>query len=287
MTAVFKRELRSFYTSVTGYVAAAFLLLFSGIFTMAICLKNGYPNFEYVLSNMSFIFMLLVPMLTMRTIAEERHQKTDQLLYSLPINMTGVVLGKFFAMAAVLAIPTVIMCVYPALLTAFGAVSLKAAYGSILAFFLLGAALVSIGFFVSSMTENQIVAAVLCFIVLLLNYYLSALSSFVSSAAASSYLALAIVMLIIGAIIWLMTQNSVAAMTATLVGEGAMLILYILKKSIYTGLFGDIMSALCIFKRFYNFNSGIFDVTSIVYFLTVTAVFLFLTVQSLEKRRWS
>lgn len=287
MTAVFRRELHAYFTGMTGYVATAFLLLFAGIYTVAICLKNGYANFEYVLSNMSFVFMLMVPMLTMRTISEERRQKTDQLLYSLPLSMTGVALGKFFSMLVVLAVPTAVMAVYPAVLTQWGTVNLREAYASLLAFFLMGGALLSLGLFISSLTENQIVAAVLTFLVLLLDYYLSALASFVSSTASASYFALAVVMLAVGVLVWLITKNSAAASIVTLVGEGAMLAVFLVKKSLFAGLFAEIMDALCIYNRFDSFTSGVFDVRALVYFLTVTAVFLFLTVQSLEKRRWS
>ena len=90
MMAILKREFKSYYLSMTGYAFAAFLLIFTGIYTMAVCLAGYYSNFEYVLGNISFIFLLIVPILTMRVFAEERKQKTDQLLYSLPIGMTRI-----------------------------------------------------------------------------------------------------------------------------------------------------------------------------------------------------
>lgn len=234
MNAVMRRELRSCYTGMTGYLTAALLLFFGGIFTMAICLRQGSAKFEYVLSNLSFVLLLLVPILTMRSIAEERRQKTDLLLYSLPISMTDVVLGKFFALLTVLAAPTLILCFYPLILSSYGNVNLGICFISILAFLLLGAALISVGIFISSLTENQLVAAVLSFLALLLNYYLTALSSYVS-----------------------------------------------------VGWIASLMRAMCVFDRFDIFANGVLDLTAVVYFLSVTAVFLFLSVQSLEKRRWS
>ena len=150
MKAVFRHELSSYFTGMTGYVFGAFLLLFAGIYTMAVNLNAGLSNFEYVLSNLSFIFLIIVPILTMRVIAEERRQRTDQLLYSLPLSMTGVALGKYAALLVVFLVPTGIICLYPLVLSAFGSVYLPLAFGTAVGFFFLGAALLAIGMFLSS-----------------------------------------------------------------------------------------------------------------------------------------
>ena len=113
MRAVFRHELSSYFTGVTGYVFSAFLLLFTGIYTMVYNLQSASVHFEYVLGSMSFVFLIIVPILTMRVLAEERRQKTDQLLYSLPLTMTQVVLGKFAAMLVVFAAPMAVICLYP------------------------------------------------------------------------------------------------------------------------------------------------------------------------------
>ena len=120
MKAVFRHELSSYFTGVTGYVFGAFVLLFTGIYTMVYNLQSASVNFEYVLGSMSFVFLIIVPIATMRILAEERRQKTDQLLYSLPITMTQVVLGKFAALLVVFAAPLTIICLYPLVLSAFG-----------------------------------------------------------------------------------------------------------------------------------------------------------------------
>ncbi|MBQ8599534.1 MAG: ABC transporter permease subunit, partial [Oscillospiraceae bacterium] len=172
MNAVFRHEVSSHFTNLTAYVFGAFLLLFAGIYTMVLNLSNLVTNFEYVLGNMSFVFLVIVPILTMRVLAEERRQKTDQLLYSLPISMTEVVLGKYFALLVMLLIPLGIISLYPIVLSAFGSIYFPASYGSIVGFFLLGAALIAIGLFISSISESQAVAAGLCFVVMLLNYYI-------------------------------------------------------------------------------------------------------------------
>lgn len=180
MKAIFERELRSYYTSVSGYVFAAFLLLFAGIYTMSVCLIGGYANFEYVLGNMSFIFLLIVPVITMKTFAEERRQHTDQLLYALPIGMTRVVLGKYLALLAVFAVPMLIVALYPLVLNLYGTLSFRTILVSYIGFLLLGASLLAIGMFISSLTESQPLAAGGTFLILLLNFFSGSLASYVS-----------------------------------------------------------------------------------------------------------
>ena len=140
MKAIFRRELSSYFTGLSGYVFGAFLLLFAGIYTMAYNIRAAVSKFEYVLSSMSFIFLVIVPILTMRVFAEEKRQKTDQLLYSLPLTMTEVVMGKYLAMLVMFLIPLCIIGIYPAVLSHFGKVNLAAAYGALVGFFFLGAA---------------------------------------------------------------------------------------------------------------------------------------------------
>ena len=181
MTAILKHELRSYFHSLTAYVFGAFLLAFVGIGAMLYNLQMAVSNFEYVLSFGSIVFVVIVPILTMRVIAEERRQKTDQLLYSLPITTTQVVLGKYLALLAVYLIPLAVICVYPLIFAQFGDVYLLTAYGSILAFFIMGAAPIALGVFLSSLTDNQGLAAGVGIAVILFNYFSVSLSEYVSS----------------------------------------------------------------------------------------------------------
>ena len=287
MTAILRHELSSYFTNVTGYVFGAFLLLFAGIYTMVINLQSASPYFEYVLMNMDFIFLIIVPILTMRVIAEERRQKTDQLLYSLPLTMTQVALGKYLAMLVIFLIPVAIIGVYPLVLTAFGDVYLPAAYGALVGFFFLGASLIAIGMFISSLTESQAVAAGLCFVVMLVNYFISSLASYVPTTAFASFLCIAVCILLLGLIFRALTRNGFAALVLTVVLECGLAAAYTFRSSDFQGLFPDLMEQLSLFDRFYEFVNGTFDLTAIVYYLTIIAVFVFLTVQSLEKQRWS
>ena len=287
MTAIYQRELRSYFHGMTGSVFIAFLLLFAGIYTMFYNLSSGYPNFEYVLQAMTIIFLIAIPILTMWVIAEERRQKTDQLLYTLPVGMTRVVLGKYLAMVTVVAAPCAVMAFYPLLLSTFGTVSFTTACGALVGFLLLSAALTAIGLLISSLTENQAVAAGLCFGVILLLYFMSSLSSFVPSSAGASLGALLITVLVIAILVRVFTHSTPAAVITGLVGEGILFVTYLTASDSFAGLFGRVVDGLSVFARFNTFVEGMFDWTAVIYYLSIIAVALFLSVQSMEKRRWS
>ena len=287
MIAVFQRELGSYFKSIMGYLFTAFVLLFAGIYTMAYNLSGYYANFEYAISAVTFIYLIAVPILTMRSLAEEKRSKTDQLLYSLPISLTSVVIGKYLAMVVVLAVPVAVMGLYPLILSQFGTIAYTTAYGTLLAFFLLGACLLSIGLFVSSVTESQVAAAVITLVVMLLLYFMNPLSSYVSTASNASLTALGIVAVLFSVLVYAMTRNPFFAALTAIAGLGGLMLWYQLDSNAFIGLFGNIISQLSVFDRFNTFVDGVFDLTAIVYYLSITGVFLFLSVQSLEKRRWS
>lgn len=287
MTAIYRRELRSYFQGMTAYVFIAFLLAFAGIYTMLYNLNAGYPNFEYVLQAMAIIFLIAIPVLSMRVIAEERRQKTDQLLYALPLGMTRVVLGKYLAMLTVVAVPCAIMGLYPLLLSAFGSVFLPTAYGTLVGFFLLSAALAAIGLFISSLTENQAVAAGLCFGVMLLLYFMSDLSSLVPDSAGASLAALLVTVLVVAGLVRFFTHSTIAALVVAIAGEAGLFAAYLAIPDAFADLFSKLVDGLSVFERFYTFADGVFDLGAALYFLSVIAVALFLAVQSMEKRRWS
>ena len=287
MRAVLKHELYSNFTNLTGYVFGAFILLFAGIFTLVYNLDGMLTNFEYAVASMTIVYLVAIPILTMRILAEERKQKTDQLLYSLPLSMGQVILGKFAALLVMLLLPLAIIGLYPLVLRVYGNVYLPASYSTLLAFFLLGAALIAIGMFISSVTESQAVAAGICFVLMLLNYFLSDLSGYVGTSALASFVALAVVVLVLGGVIRLMTKSSFAALLVCTVLEAVLVGMYLINAAVFENLLPQVLAELSLFERFYGFADGVFDIAGIVYFLSVIGVFLFLSVQSMEKRRWS
>lgn len=287
MIAVLKHELRNYFHSFTAYVFGAFLLAIVGIGAMLYNLQAAVSNFEYVLSFGTIIFVVIVPILTMRVIAEERKQKTDQLLYSLPISTVKVILGKYLALLVIYLIPLAIISIYPLIFAHFGDVYLPTSYGSLVAIFIMGAALVALGVFISSLTDNQGLAAGIGIAVILFNYYSVSLSEYVSSTAFGSAIALSVLALLLGAIIRYLTRNEQLASGISLILLAVITATYFLNPTAFEGLLPNIMRQLSLFDRFNTFVSGVFDLTAIFYYVSVIVFFLFLSVQSLEKRRYN
>lgn len=287
MTAVLKHELRNYFHTLTAYVFGAFLLAFIGLGATLYNLQAAVSNFEFVLSFGSLVFVVIVPILTMRVIAEEKKQRTDQLLYSLPITTTEVVLGKYLALLVVYLIPLAVVSVYPLIFARYGDVYLLTSYGSIFAFFVLGAALIALGVFISSLTDNQGFAAGIGIAVILFNYYSASLSEYVSSTPAGALIAAFALVIVLGVVIRHLTKNEHLAYGFYFLAGGAVLILYLADSEAFSGLLPSVMKTLSLFERFYVFVNGVFDLTAIVYFVTFAAFFLFLSVQSLEKRRYN
>ncbi len=287
MIAVMKREFKSYLHNVSGFIFIAFLLLFTGFFTAATNLFGGYASFAYSLQNVVIVFLLIVPILTMRAIAEDKHNRTDQLLYSLPISMTSVVIAKYLAMVCVFLIPMAVICVYPILLSLFGIMHYASAYSAVLGLFLLGCALIAVCTFISSLTESQIIAAVVSFGVLLAFYLMNGLSAMIPTTALASFICMIALSAALALIVYALTKNFNVAVVVASICVIPLCIVYMLKASLFSGLFPALLSYLAVFDRFSAFVYGIFDVTAVVYYLSVIVFFLFLTVQVMEKKRWS
>ena len=233
MKAIYKREVSSYFNSMIGWIFVAVLTVFIGIYFFAYNLFQGYPYFSLSLGSSLFIFMVVVPILTMRSMAEERRARTDQLLLSAPVSLTGVVLGKYFSMLTVLAIPMGLFCLCPLIIAANGTGQLASDYASILAFFLMGCVFAAVGMFLSSLTESQVIAAVSTFAALLALYLWDDLMDFLPDALAG------------------------------------------------------LLSRFSFSSVLYNFAYySVFDVGGVVLYLSLSGLFVFLTVQALQKRRW-
>ena len=287
MNSVLKHELRTHFHTLSTWLFMAFLLIFVGIGAMLYNIQSAVANFEYVLEFVCIGLVVIIPVLTMRVFAEEKKQKTDQLLYALPLSASGIVLGKYFALLVIFLIPTAIIAVYPLIFSKFGEVYLLGSYGSMLAFFIMGASLIAVGVFISSLTENQGFAAGIAIVLFLLNYFSVRLSEYISTGVAGTVIALAVLLLALAAIVYVLTKNSNAAYGTAALGAVGLIVVYLVDKSKLENLLPALMSKLSFFERFYGFVDGVFDIGSIVFYLTVIIFFLFLTVQSLEKRRYN
>ncbi len=288
MNAVFIKEIKSYYTSITGYITTAIMMLVSGIYIYAVNVEGGSGDFSSTFVNMAFIyFIVLIPIITMKMFSEEKKKRTDHLLYSLPIKTSGVVIGKFLSCCAVTAVPVVLMGLYPLIFSAYGNVNFLSAYSALFGFFMLGASLISIGMFFSSLTESQVVSAIITLVFILLGELLPSLSEYISSNAIAGAAVFMAMGLFVGFIVYFLTKNTVIGLSTAVVIDLAIAVIYIVKKEWLEGLLPSIAEKLSLFSRFNDFSSGVFDLTSIFFFISVTCVFLFLTVQSVEKKRWS
>ncbi|WP_346669909.1 ABC transporter permease [uncultured Subdoligranulum sp.] len=286
MKAVFKHELSLYYHGLLAYVFGAFLLEFIGIGAMMYNINRAVANFEYALGTFCIGFVALVPILTMRVLAEEKKQKTDQLLSLLPITGVDIVLGKYFAMAVVFVAPMIVACIYPFIFSLYGDVYLPTSYGALFAFICLGLALIAIGMFISSLTESQGMAAGICVVVMLFCYYSANLADYISSTA-FNVAALLVLSALLALIVRKLTRSDAAGLIILVLCVAAVGITWLVSPDSLETLLPDLMNKLSLFERFYTFVNGVFDVTAIVYYASVAVFFLFLCVQSWEKKRYN
>lgn len=236
MLAIYKRELKSYFQSFIGLLFIAVTLFFVSLYYFVYNMLSGYPYISYAISSVIILFMISVPVLSMRILAEERKSRTDQLILTAPVSVGSIVVGKYLALLTIFAIPTAVVCVYPLIMSAFGSVPMGESYLAVLAFWLYGMTAIAIGVLISSLTESQVIAAVISFIVLFLGYMMSSICSLISS-----------------------TGN------------------------LLTRLLGCFDMA----TPFTEMLNGTLNLKSVLYFLSLTVLALFLTVQSIQKRRYS
>ena len=288
MLAIYKRELRSYFQSMIGCVFVAFLVLFTGIYFTAYNLTAGYPYFSYTLSGSLIVFIVGIPLITMRSFSEERKNKTDQLLLTAPVSLTKVVLGKYFAMVTVVAVPNVIFCLFPLIIKMNGTAYLKVDYISIGVFFLLGCVYLAIGMFLSTLTESQIIAFVSTFGVLLLLYLWNGIVSFLPSSASGCLVGLLLILSVIILYIWQMTLNWVLSAVMEAVCVIGCVTAYFVKPALFENLLSKLLRKLAFADVFTGITQNhIVDLSGIILYLSVITVFIFLTVQTIQKRRWS
>ncbi len=288
MLTICKREWKSYFHTMIGYVVIAFMIAFTGIYFMVYNLNYGYPYFSYVLASIDYIVLLVVPILTMRSFAEEMRSKTDQLLLTSPVGLFEIVMGKYLAMAAIFAIPCLVYLLFPLVILAQGNAYILEDYLAILMFFLLGCVFISIGMFLSSLTRSQILAAVGTFGILLVIYLWSGILGFLPTGAGANAIGLILLLSLVVLFIWQMTKNwLIAAVLEAVVVLGTG-ITYLVNSSLFESLLANVLGELDLVERFSTIvNNSIFDVTGVILYLSVIGLFIFLTMQMIQRRRWS
>ena len=287
MKAIYKREIKMYFNSMIGYVFIAFFVLITAIYFSIQNILVLSPDFQNILSNVIMMFLILGPMLTMRLLSEEKNKKTDQLLLTAPVSIPSIVLGKYFAAVTVFLISLLITGIFPVILAFFGTVAVAQIIGTYIGFFLLGSAFIAVGLWVSSITDNQIVSAVATFAAIFLLLMVQTIVKSASGSQGFSLMFAGIIALIIAFYFYYNTKNSEISITLFIIEMAVLLILYFVKRSIFTGLAGKFAMMFAVLTRFQNFAMGLLDVSSIVYFISFIAVFLYFTIRVIEKRRWS
>lgn len=287
MLAIYKRELRSFFSSMIGYVYIAIVMIFIGIYFMAYNLISGFPYFSQTLSAVISVFIFTVPILTMKSLAEDRKNKTDQLLLTAPVSVTAIVLGKYLALMSVFFVPMVFCMFCPLIIATFGNCYLLGDYISIFAFICLGGVLISIGLFVSSLTENQIISAVGSFGVMLVILLWDSLIDFLPTSYYASFLGCFVILALIVLLLYRVSRNNLLSMCVAIAGAVILIVCFIIDKYMFKELLPTIFSSLSFTQVMYNFTLySVFDVGGLFLYISTIVLFLFLTVQSVQRRRW-
>lgn len=285
MLPIYKKELKSYFVSFTGPAVIAFMLLFSGIFVSIYCFFSYTSSIETTYSSTVFVLIVAVPLLTMRSISEERHSKTDLLIGSLPIRPVSFVLGKYFAMMTIVSIPLLVTFLYTLILSAYGKINFLSAFFATAAFILCAGALISVGLFISSLFDNAALSATVTFAAILAVCFLPDIVLMIPGSAIGSFGVFSAFALLISFAAAYLFSNKVAGYAFFLVCEGILLALLCFFPDALKGLAPSLMSSLSVTDRFASFSSyGIFDVSTIVYYLSVSLFFIFLTMNSLERR---
>lgn len=287
MIAIFKREFKSYYSGMMGWLLTGVMLLFGGLYFTAANLQGGYTNYAISLYSFVIVLLIFIPLLCMRSFAEEKRSKTDQLLLTSPVSVGGIVLGKYLALLAMFAVPVAVFCLYPLVMLLLGGVDLMASYAGILGYFFMGAACIAVCMYLSTLTENQIIAALSGFGVLLVAYLLPSIQTLFTAGSGLAMAAFVVILLAVSVIVGLRSRTLTLGAGVFLVGFVLLTILFNTKSAALTSAFTSVLGALALFEPFLEFVNGLFSVTALVYYLGVIVLFLFLTGQALEKRRWN
>lgn len=287
MISILKKELRTYFNTITGYGFLGFFVLITGYFFVSQNIVLANANYNETLAGSMIMFLILVPVITMRLFAEETRQKTDQLLFSAPIKITDIVGGKFLAAVVLFLVGLAITLVFPITLSRFGEIDWGMTLIGLLGYFMMGTCLISVGLFISVLTDNQIVAAAATFAVVFLLLMMDNISSSAPISVAASLIFVSILILAIAFILYNSTKNISVAGIFALLGFVITGCLYLFKPNLFDGVIVSTLGWFSVLNRFENFYMGIICISDIVYYITFSLAFLYITVSVIEKRRWS
>jgi ABC-2 type transport system permease protein len=265
MLAIFNKEFKSYFSSASGYIFMSVFLLISGVFFAMSNLLGASAYYTSVLGSITFVFLIIVPVLTMRILSEESRQKTDQLLLTAPISVTDIVLGKYLAAVALFFLTLLVTCLYPMILSMFGSLAVWEIVGGYIGFALFGASLISIGVFISSLTDNQVASAVGTFGSLLFIWILDWIQQGLPTSRISGIVFAAILAVSVSAIVYSSTRNIYITAGTAAIGAIAIAAVYLLKKELFEGFTVKFFGWFSLLKRYDSFSMGILSVNSIIF----------------------
>lgn len=287
MSAIFKREVRSYFTGIVGCVVIAAIFAFISLYYAANNLIVGMPDFALVLYNTEIVLLFVLPALSMRSFSDERRNKTDQLLLTSPVGIPSIVLGKYFAQLVVFAVPVVLACILPLTMGLFGSLSYLSAYAALFGYFLVGAACIAVGTFLSALTENQILSYMASFAVLLVCYMMNSIQSLFTTGNTMAFIVFGILLVILAVLVGLLCKSVTIGSGVFCAGAVVLIVLFQLRPTWLLNAFNLVLDALALFDPFQDFVGGMFTIPGTVYYLSVIVLFLFLTGQAIERRRWN
>lgn len=287
MKAIFKREVKSYFTSMIGYVVVAAIFAFISLYYTANNLIYASPDFATSLYSTSLVMLFVLPALSMRSFADERRNKTDQLLLTSPVGIPSIVLGKYLAQIAVFGLPVALACVMPLILSLFGSVSFVSCYAALFGYFLVGASCIAVGTWISALTENQIISYLATFGALLVCYMINSIQTLFTSGNTIAFIVFCIILAVVSVLIGLLCKNVTIGSAVFCIGAVALVLLFKLRPAWLLTAFNQALDALALFDPFIDFVGGMFTLSGVIYYLSVIALFLFLTGQALERRRWN
>ncbi|WP_461736422.1 ABC transporter permease [Enterococcus sp. LJL120] len=286
--AIYKRELKSYFQTMIGNVFLAFLIAFVGFYFMVYNLYYGYNYFSYALGSGLLIMIIAVPILTMKSFAEERRSKTDQLLLTAPVKLWEIVLGKYLSMISILAIACLIFCICPIIILTLGSAHLTIDYLTILLFFLIGSLYIALGMLISSLTESQIIAAIGTMGILLLLYFWSSLSAYLPTIGFYNLIAILLLLAVAALVLFSYLGSGLFSGLFFLATGIIAVVIYVINGTAYESLLSNLLAGFDLTSILYNsVDSNLFSVPNLVFLLSLIGLFNFLTLQVLQKRRWS
>jgi ABC-2 type transport system permease protein len=286
LKAIFKKELKLYFSSLSGYVLLAFFVFITALYFIIINISQNYLDYQYVISNTSIIFLIIIPLLTMRLFSEEARNKSDQLIFTAPVSSLSIVLGKYFAALFLFFIAMLITVIFPIILSFFGALPVAQIVGTYIGNFLLAACFISVGLFISALSDNQVAVAITTFGSIFLFFILDSLSAAMPVNKSTSTIFLLLLIIILSNYIYNRTKIFLMSFICFLIFTVALIIAYILNLEFLDAVILKISNWFSLMSRFSNFASGILNLSDIIYYLSFVIFFLYLTMEKIESRKY-